>query len=251
MRTILVTGGTGTLGRPTTAHLRAVGHDVRVLSRRRGPGVSTGDLTKGTGLREALTGVDTVLHLATSQGRADVAQAQNLVEALRPSGVEHLIVVSIVGVDRIPLPYYRYKLEMERLVEQSSIPYSLLRATQFHDLVDKVFTAQRFLPLLLAPSMMLQPIAVEDVATRLTELVAAQPAGRVADIGGPEQRPVRDLARLWKHAAGSRRPIAPVRLPGKAFRAFASGEAMTGDTRYGRKTFADYLADRFASRVDR
>ncbi|GAA3542337.1 SDR family oxidoreductase [Kribbella ginsengisoli] len=245
MRTILVTGGTGTLGRPATAKLRAAGHDVRVLSRRRGPGLTTGDLTTGTGLQEAFNGVGTVLHLATSQGRADVAQAQNLVEALRPSGVEHLIVISIVGVDRIPLPYYRYKLEMERLVEQSAIPYSLLRATQFHDLVDRVFSAQRFLPFLLAPSMRLQPIAVEDVATRLAELAAAQPAGRVADIGGPEQHSVRDLAAFWKQAAGSRRPIVPIRLPGKAFRAFADGLAMTGDTRYGQKTFADYLTDRF------
>ncbi|MEV6414153.1 SDR family oxidoreductase [Kribbella sp. NPDC051718] len=251
MRTILVTGGTGTLGRPTTARLRAAGHDVRVLSRRPGPGRTVGDLTKGTGLREALDGVDTVLHLATSQSRADVAQTQNLLEALRPSGIEHLIVISIVGVDRIPLAYYRAKLELERLVEQSSIPYSLLRATQFHDLVDRVFTAQRFLPFLLAPSMRLQPIAIEDVATRLTELAGAQPTGRVADIGGPEQHSVGDLARLWRHAAGSRRPIVPLRLPGKAFRAFARGDAMTGDQTYGRKTFADYLADSRATEVDR
>ncbi|WP_328323238.1 NAD(P)H-binding protein [Kribbella sp. NBC_00382] len=251
MRTILVTGGTGTLGRPTTASLRAAGHDVRVLSRSSGPGLTTDDLTKATGLREALNGVDTVLHLSTSQRRADVAQAQNLLEALRPSGVEHLIVVSIVGVDRIPLPYYRYKLEMERLVDRSSIPYSLLRATQFHDLVDKVFTAQRFLPLLLAPSIDLQPIAVDDVATRLTELADAQPAGRVPDIGGPEQRSVPDLARLWKQAAGSHRPVASIRLPGKAFRAFATGAAMTGDTKYGQKTFTNYLTDRFATEVPR
>lgn len=249
MRTILVTGGTGNLGRPTTARLQGAGHDVRVLSRRSGPNLTTGDLTKGTGLREALNGVDTVVHLATSRGSADAAQTRNLIEALRPSGVEHLIVISIVGIDQIPLAYYRSKLETERVVEQSGLPYSLVRATQFHNLVDQVFTAQRFLPVLLAPSIKLQPIAVDDVATRLTELAAGQPTGRVPDIGGPEQRSVRDLARIWKQAAGSHRPVVPIRLPGKAFRAFAAGAAMTGDTTYGQKTFADYLTDRFTTEV--
>ncbi|MEV8371702.1 NAD(P)H-binding protein [Kribbella sp. NPDC056861] len=243
MRTILVTGGTGTLGRPTVAQLRAAGHDVRVLSRRRGPGLTTGDLTKGTGLREAVSGVDTVLHLATSLGRADVTQTQHLIDSLRPSGVEHLILISIVGIDRIPLPYYRHKLESERLVTNSSIPYSVLRATQFHNLVDQVLTAQRFLPLLLAPAVRLQPIAVDEVASRLTELAAAPPAGRVEDIGGPEQQSVPDLARLWRQAAGSRRPVVPLRLPGKAFRAYADGAALTSGAAYGQKTFTEYLAE--------
>ncbi|WP_020386266.1 SDR family oxidoreductase [Kribbella catacumbae] len=245
MRTILVTGGTGTLGRPTVQRLRAAGHDIRVLSRKHGPGLVTGDLTTGQGIKEAVNGVDTVVHLATSLGRRDVAQTQNLIESVRPSGVEHLIAMSIVGIDEIPLSYYRYKLESERLITQSSIPYSVLRATQFHDLIDQVFTAQRFLPLLLAPSIKLQPIAVEDIADRLAELVTAQPAGRVPDIGGPEQRSVPDLARAWKHAANASRPVLPLRLPGKIFRSYASGSAMTTGTPYGHQTFDDYLTKRF------
>jgi uncharacterized protein YbjT (DUF2867 family) len=243
MRTILVTGGTGTLGRPAVAHLRAAGHDVRVLSRRRGPGLTTGDLTKGTGLREAVSGVDTVLHLATSLGRADVVQTEHLIGSLRSSGVEHLILMSIVGIDRIPLRYYRYKLESERLVASSSIPYSVLRATQFHNLVDQVLTAQRFLPVLLAPAVRLQPIAVEDVATRLTELATAPPVGRADDIGGPERQSVPDLARAWKQAVGSRHPVVPVRLPGRGFRAYADGAALATTTPYGQKTFTEHLAE--------
>ncbi|WP_433022786.1 SDR family oxidoreductase [Kribbella sp. CA-294648] len=247
MRTILVTGGTGTLGRPTVTALRAAGHDVRVLSRRSGPGLTTGDLTKGTGLRGAVNGVDTVLHLATSLGRADITQTQHLIDALRPSGVEHLIVVSIVGIDRIPLPYYRHKLAVERLVEQSSIPYSVLRATQFHNLIDRIFTAQRFLPVLLAPAVKLQPIAVEDVATRLTALATAPPTGRAPDIGGPEQHTLPALAHLWKQAAKPHRPILPVRLPGKTFRAYARGAAIAETPPFGQKTFTDYLNDRLPS----
>ena len=251
MRTILVTGGTGTLGRPTVARLRGAGHDVRVLSRRRGPGLLTGDLTTGEGLREAVIGVDTVLHLATSLGRRDVAQARNLVEAVRPAGVDHLAITSIVGVDRIPMPYYRAKLESERVVAESSIPYSVLRATQFFQLLDQIFSAQRFLPVVLAPSVPLQPIAVEDVAQRLAEIVKAPAAGRFPDIGGPEQQTAPDLARRWKGARGSRRPLVPVRLPGKAFRAYAAGAALADGTPYGQKTFGEYLAERSGAEAEK
>lgn len=244
MRAILVTGGTGTLGRPTVAALRAAGHDVRVLSRRSGPGLTTGDLTKNIGLREAVNSVDTVLHLATSLGRADITQTQHLLDALRPSSVEHLILISIVGIDQIPLPYYRHKLEMERLVEQSTIPYSVLRATQFHNLIDQLLTAQRFLPALLAPAIKLQPIAVEDVATRLTALTAAPSAGRVPDIGGPEQHSLPALAHLWKQAKRTHRPVLPLRLPGKTFRAYTAGAALADTPPYGRTTFTDYLNER-------
>ncbi|TCC05037.1 SDR family oxidoreductase [Kribbella soli] len=240
MTSILVTGGTGTLGRPTVARLRAADHQVRVLSRKPGPDRVVGDLTTGEGLAAAIDGSDVVVHLATSQGRRDVEQTRNLLDAAK--GVQHLVVMSIAGIERIPLAYYRYKLESERLVAESGVPYTILRATQFHNLVDRVFAAQRFLPVVLAPSITLQPIAVEDVAVRLAELVDEPPVnGRTADIGGPERRPVVELARMWKQARSSRRPVLPLRLGGKTFRAFADGEATVDGPAYGRITFAEYL----------
>jgi uncharacterized protein YbjT (DUF2867 family) len=236
MSSILVTGGTGTLGRPTVARLQ--GHEVRVLSRKPGPDRVVGDLTTGQGL--ALGGFDIVVHLATSQGRRDVEQTRNLLAAA--SGVRHLIVMSIAGIDRIPLPYYRYKLGAERLVAESGVPYTILRATQFHDLVDKVFSAQRFLPAVLAPAVTLQPIAVEEVAVRLAELVEQPPVnGRASDIGGPERLSVVELARLWKRARSSRRAVLPVRVPGRTFRAFAAGDATVDGAEYGKVTFEEYL----------
>jgi uncharacterized protein YbjT (DUF2867 family) len=148
--------------------------------------------------------------------------------------------MSIVGIDRIPLPYYRHKLEVERLVAASGTPYTILRATQFHNLLDRIFSLK--LPVVLAPAITLQPIAVEDVAVRLTELVAAPPVnGRAPDIGGPERRPVADLARTWKAARSARRPVAGVHLPGKIFRAYASGAAMVDGPSYGSITFEEYL----------
>ena len=240
MTSILVTGGTGNLGRPTVGQLRAAGHDVRVLSRRPGPDRITGDLTSGAGVAAAVDGADVILHLATGQGRRDVQQARNLLTAV--SGTPHLVLMSIAGIDRIPLAYYRHKLTVEQLVAASGVPYTILRATQFHTLLDRIFSL-RAVPALFAPAVTLQPIAVEDVADRLTELVAEPPVmGRAPDIGGPERRPVPELARIWKQAKNSRRPVVPVRVPGKIFGAFAAGAACVDGTPAGRITFAEYLA---------
>ena len=240
MKTILVTGGTSPPGRLTVATLRAAGHSVRVLSRK--PGDLRGDLTTGEGVAAATEGVDTVIHLATSRGHADV-QAEHLIEQARAAGVGHLIFLSIVGVDRVPMPYYRDKLAVEQLITE--FPFSILRATQFHNLVDEILTMQRFLPFLLAPAVPLQPISVKDVAERLAELAEGPPAGRVPDLGGPEQLTFPTLARAWKHAKHSRRPVLPIRLPGKAFRAYATGAALLPTGRPGPHTFEDYLTERF------
>jgi uncharacterized protein YbjT (DUF2867 family) len=238
MTSILVTGGTGTLGRPTVAHLLSAGHQVRVLSRRAGPEPDQviGDLTTGAGLAAAVEGTDVIVHLATGLGRRDVQQARNLLAVA--SGTTHLVAMSIVGIDRIPLPYYRHKLAVEHLIAESGLPYTIQRATQFHDLLDRVFRVERFLPALLAPAVPLQPIAVDDVAVRLTELVEQPPVnGRAPDIGGPESRFVQEFARAWS----PRRRVVPLRVPGKVFRAFASGDALVDGPPYGHITFADYL----------
>lgn len=244
MAIIVVTGGTGTLGRPTVEKLRAAGHDVRVLSRRRGEGLATGDLLTGEGIAEALAGVDTVVHLATHQTK-DVAIARTLIE--HASGIRHLVLVSIVGVNDIPLGYYKGKVEIERLVAASGIPHTIQRITQFHDFVDMFLRLQRFSPVILAPSFSLQPIDVRDAAARLVELCEADAAGRAPDIGGPQQRTVRDLAGAWKAAKGSRRPLVPLRLPGRIFAAYAAGHQLVPGDPYGTIVFEDFLAELYGA----
>ena len=247
MTTILVTGATGRLGTPTVDRLRAAGHDVRALSRHPGAGLTTGDLLTGAGIAEAVCGVDTVLHLATGpRGRGDVEATRTLLDEATHAGVRHLVLVSIVGIDDIPLPYYRDKVVIERLVRESGLPHTVLRATQFHAFVETMFIAQRRLPVVVVPAIPSQPIAVEEVAARLVELASSAPAGRVADIGGPEQRALPDLARLWAQATGTRRPVVPVSLPGKLFAAYRSGAGMVPGPAYGRLTFAGHLAARSA-----
>ncbi|MDP3209043.1 MAG: NAD(P)H-binding protein, partial [Rhodoglobus sp.] len=227
MSTILVTGGTGSLGRPTADLLNSAGHDVRVLSRTPGDGRVPGNLTTGAGLADALAGIETVLHLATTAGRKDVAQTRNLVESARSADVTHLVYISIVGVDANPYPYYRAKLACERIIEESGIPFTILRATQFHSFVTGFLKSQRRLPFIFSLDVPDQPISVDETAQRLVELVASAPAGRVADIGGPEQLPVRSLVNTWQAARGTHKPVWTLPLFGKTIHAFKNGNHMT------------------------
>jgi uncharacterized protein YbjT (DUF2867 family) len=245
MTKILITGGTRGLGVPTTAKLRAAGHDVRVLSRKPGTDRVQGDLATGAGLDEALDGIHTVVHLATSR-RKDIGHTRNLLDAARRAGVRHLIFISIVGVDKIDYFYYRDKLESEREIEQSGVPYTILRATQFHSFVGAVFAPK--LPVLLSLPVSAQTIATEDVAARLVELAEGEPAGRVPDIGGPEILAVREMAQEWNRAHRTRKPIVTLRIPGKAMKGFKSGAHMTGLPGYGTGTFAEYAAAEAAKR---
>jgi uncharacterized protein YbjT (DUF2867 family) len=241
--TILVTGGTGTLGRPTVERLRAAGHDVRILSRTAGPDRATGDVTTGAGLPEALRGVETVLHLATSSGKKDVRQTRNVVDAARAAGVSHLLYISIVGVDVNPFPYYRAKFESERVIEGSGIPYTILRATQFHNLIVRyVDDLHRWLPFIMSFDVLDQPIAVEEVADRVVELTEAGPSGMAADIGGPEQLPLRTLIDLWRAASGTSKRVVTVKPWGRSIRAFKAGVHMTPLPGFGRETFAEFAA---------
>lgn len=247
--TVLITGGTGTLGSALRHLMQANGTDVRVLSRKEAPRGetsatwATGDLKTGTGLDDALAGIDTVVHCATD-GRTDVASTERLVAAAKAAGVQHLLYISIVGVDRHPLFYYQAKYRAEQVVERSGLPWTILRATQFHDLVYGLFTGQRWLPVLFAPSIPFQTIAVEDVAQRLAELAAGGPVGRTPDIGGPEVLECRDMASAYLVSSGSRRRVVPLTLPGKVFRAYAAGLHLAPATPVTGGTFAEFLAAR-------
>ncbi|SDY11423.1 NAD(P)H-binding [Modestobacter sp. DSM 44400] len=217
---------------------------MRALSRRTGPGLATGALVTGVGLGAALGGVETVRHLAT--GRSDVLAAFHLVAAARAAGIRHLAFISIVGVDRIPFPYYRQRVAIEELVSSSGIPFTIQRATQFHSFLEQFFTGLRFFPVLLAPTFPVQSIAAEEVAALLVQLVGAEPAGRAPDIGGPAARPLRELASVWRRAAGARRPVVPVTFPGRTSRAVTARHALVPGPAYGRTTFEEHLASRYA-----
>ena len=169
----------------------------RVLSRSERPGTVQGDLLTGEGLEAGRRRRrhDSPLRLQPlPQGPPDWTWRERSAcsQVAARAGVSHLVYISIVGIDRVQsYPYYRVKLEAERVVEGSPVPHTILRATQFYDLVLMAVRALARLPVVLVPKGLSgQPIDTGEVADRMVELRSRAPAGRVPDIGGPEVRTV-------------------------------------------------------------
>ena len=148
----------------------------------------------------------------------------------------------------MPLFYYRAKLKIERLIENSGLPWTILRSTQFHDLIVRGCAALARLPVMMVPAgTSFQPIDVGEVADRLVELAVGPPAGRVPDMGGPQVRSTGDLARAYLRATGRHCHVLPVRLPGAVFGGYRRGGHLAPDHAVGRVTFEEFLAERVIS----
>ncbi|MHB8439599.1 MAG: SDR family oxidoreductase [Acidimicrobiales bacterium] len=243
MAVVLVTGGSGTLGSHLTPLLRAAAHDVRVLSRRPGMGTHVGDLTTGAGVADAVDGAEVVVHAASDTrrlGRADMRQTQALLDA--SGGVRHMIYVSIVGIDQIPYAYYRRKLACEQQISASGVPATVVRATQFHELLGEVLRYLQRLPLAPLPARWkFQPIAAREVAARVARLVEGPVVLRVEDIGGPEVLDLGDMARVWREQCGRPRRVAALPFPGRVSRGFREGRNTCPDRGVGTETWAQWV----------
>ncbi|HEY8827233.1 MAG TPA: NAD(P)H-binding protein [Jatrophihabitantaceae bacterium] len=251
MSKVLVTGGTGRLGRLLVPELGAREHDVRVLSRTAGAGRVVADLADGTGLDAALRGAQVVVHAATS-GRikaVDIDGTERLAAAAARAGVEHLVYASIVGVDANPLRYYRAKLAAEVLVSRSGLAHTLARGTQFYDLVAAVAERLRIGPVLLAPTgWRLQPSDPADFARHLADRVDAGPADGITEFGGPQEATFAELAEAWHRAKGRSGRIRNIHVPGQASAAFRAGaQVVAANALLGARTWPDWLQARLAS----
>ena len=244
---IAVAGGTGSVGRHVVDVGRERGHDVVVLTR------STGvDLVAGAApaLAEALTGVDVVIDVAaknTASAKASRAffgtVTRNLLAAEASAGVGHHVALSIVGAVDAPYAYYAGKAVQERLVESAQIPWTMLRATQFHELSSQIFRSAKVGPLVVVPTMQSQPIAAREVAERLVELAEGEPAGRVPDLAGPRVERIAAMARRWAGAAGEPGRVVEVPLPGAYGRAMREGALLPPPgSQLGVQTFDEWLA---------
>lgn len=244
---VLVTGGTGTLGKQVLPRLAAAGAKIRVLSRTAKPGADSVacDLTTGEGLAEAMRGIDTVLHLAGGQKGDDVAAA-NLVRAAKEAGVGHIVHISVIGADTMPISWFKMKLAAEDAIRNSPIPHTILRAAQFHDLVLTIAEKMTKMPLVPAPGgLRFQPVASADVAARLTELTLGEPRGLVEDIAGPRVYEMRELLRGYLAARGKKRPLLPVRMPGKVGKAYRAGDNLSLERVVtGAGTWEDFLREK-------
>lgn len=249
---VLVTGGTGNLGRALKQAALAAGHIVRLMSRRSQPQSAANnvewaqaDVASGAGVREAVAGVDAILHAATDPRRAkevDINGTRHLVEAARASGITHLIYVSIVGIDEIPYSYYKRKREAEEIIRSSGVPHSILRATQFHSLLNTLVAVAARVPMVLPlpTDFEFQSVAESEVAERLVRQLDERPSGRLADYGGPEVLTLGAMASTWMSIKGLRKKLIHVPLPGAIAAGFRAGKN-TGAEARGVITWREWL----------
>jgi len=257
---ILVTGGTGHLGRHLVAELLRQRRRIRVFARLPGtdPRVqwARGDLATGQGLDEALAGVGTVVNTATfspiaQRGRlrlidflrtpsdVDVQGTRRLLQASRQARVQHLIHVSITGLHpQSPLPYNRVKLAGENLVRESDLPWSIVQAAPFHYLMARLLGGMRFMPWWPLPDVPMQPVDTTDVATYLAQCTADGRRGVREPIVGPEVMAFPSLARQYLEARGLRRRVLPLKI--SATRAERMGFTTTAG-RHGRVSWREWL----------
>jgi uncharacterized protein YbjT (DUF2867 family) len=212
-----------------------------------------GDLATGEGLEAAVDGVGTIVHLAGS-AKGDEEKARQLVRAASRAGARHLVYISVVGAERIPVVsgvdramfgYFAAKRAAERVVADSGLPWTTLRATQFHDLLLMVARQLAKLPVIPVPAgVRFQPVDAGEVAARLVELALGTPSGLVPAIAGPRVYGMTELLRAYLRASRRHRPIVPVRLPGKAARALRAGANLAPDRAVGQRTWEEFLAER-------
>lgn len=242
---IAVAGGTGVVGGHVVRELDARGHESLVLSR------STGtDLTTSHGLAPALAGVDAVIDvtntMATRRAAAVAffdAVGHNLLRAEEQAGVRHHVVLSIVGIDRVPLGYYKAKLHQEDLCLTGPIPTTILRATQFHEFPAQLLRRFGLGPVAAVPRMWSQTVAAREVAAALVDAALGPAAGPLPDLAGPRVERMEDLVRQVLDARGRRSLVLPLRIPGRAGKAMDEGGLLpTDDGPRGTQTFDEWLA---------
>jgi uncharacterized protein YbjT (DUF2867 family) len=260
---VLVTGGTGHLGSSVVAQLNAEGHRVRVLARRPGEDGTIewvrGDLSTGEGVVEAVAGVDTVVHTATNSPAArrgtfrpldfvrsptdvDVEGTKALLAAAADASIEHFIHISIVGLEHMArLPYSRVKLAAEDLVRRSTVPWSIVRATGFYWLLDRMLARMAKRPVVLVPSdVRMQPVDSDEFAAFVARCVTDGERGEREDFAGPQVLTMRDLAETYLAARGLKRRVWNTPIPGRVKRALEAGNT-SPEAHRGTTTWDEWL----------
>jgi uncharacterized protein YbjT (DUF2867 family) len=254
---VLVTGGTGALGREVTKQLIDAGHRVRILSRKQGDGDDwvQGDLVTGAGLELAVKDIDAIVHAASDAAHprryqaTDVLGTRRLLAMAREARVGHAVYISIVGMEGVAYPYYKSKLAAEAVLRENLVPWSILRATQFHTLMEIFLGAMSKLPRLATVpfNWQFQPVDTSDVARRLVEVVTDKPAGMLPDFGGPEVRDFKSLAASWLRLRKPSKRLVNLWLPFNFSRQVAAGRLLCPEHRDGTVTFEQYLSRRYGT----
>ncbi len=241
---VAVLGGTGLLGREVVRELATDGTDHTIAGRSAaGPNAVAVDIATGKGLPEAIHDCNTVILLSSNPAKSKQVDVEGTRRLIPLIGDRHLVYISIVGVDRHPFRYYRAKYDAEQMIAASVENYSILRATQFHELLVVVLgKLARMWPYCLVPSgFVFQPVDIGEVARQLVDSANAGPAGMLPDLAGPEIIDIKTLARTYMTAIGRERPVVGVYVPGKSARAFRDGIHTNPDRAVGSKTWEQHL----------
>jgi uncharacterized protein YbjT (DUF2867 family) len=232
-----------------------VGCDIRIMSRRPRPQTTPpnlewaqADIASGDGVLAAIDQVDAVLHAASDPRNAeavDVEGTRRLVEAAHSAGVTHIAYISIVGIDDIPLGYYKRKRMAEEIITSSGVPHTILRVTQFHSFVEMLVAAAARFPLLmpLPTDFKYQSVADSEAAARFVQCLADGPRGRVADFGGPDVLTFGEIAEMWMSVKNQRKRLVHLPLPGKIAAGFRAGKNTTQDGEHGAIRWHEWLTE--------
>lgn len=249
---IAIAGGTGVVGRHLVAAVQAAGHEALTLTR------STGvDLMAASGPAATLAGVDVVVDVTGPSGSSSkealgffTTVTTNLLRAEAEAGVRHHVALSIVGAAKINAGYYAGKKAQEDLVSGADIPWTILRATQFHEFAAQLVPRGKLGPIQAVPAMRSQPIAAAEVAAALAETAIGGAQGLLPELAGPKEERMAELVRRYLRATGDNRPVLEVRIPGRWWRGLRDGSCLPGPgARLGKQTFDEWLesADRVSS----
>ena len=244
---IAIAGATGTVGRHVQRIASDRGHEVVALSRGNGHDLEHDDPSS---FAAALGGVDAIVDVSGIQTlsrhrsrRFFEAVSRNLQNAGRHAGVGHIVALSIIGIDGVDAAYYGGKLAHERAVAAGPVPFTLLRAAQFHEFAEQTLVRGAVGPITIVPAARVRPVAARDVAERLVDLAEDAPAGRVRDLAGPRDELLIDMVRALLDARGIRRTTIEMRLPGSFGHAMSSGRLRGhADADRTTTTFAHWLA---------
>ena len=206
---IVVIGGTGLIGSKTIPILRQGGHEALAASPNTGVNTITGE-----GLKEALAGAQVVVDLANAPSWEDKAvleffqtSGRNLLAAEAAAGVRHHVAVSIVGIDRSDNGYFRAKVAQEKLIETSSIPYTIIRSTQFLEFLKGIADASADGNIVRISPGLFQPIAADDVAANVADVALAPPRNGIVEIAGPQRAPFNEIVARYLKAVGDPRKV--------------------------------------------
>ena len=255
MSGILITGGTGKLGQELSKQLINKGFKVNILSSKVNPDIQyyskiyTGDLTEVSSLKDAVLNSDVIIHCASNPRNSkmvDIDGTKNLLKIAHLKKLKHFIYISIVGVDKSKFPYYQSKFEAEKMIQESNLPWSILRATQFHDMI-----LNRFIkpfdgkpgPLKIPQGMQFQSIAIEDVANKLVSLSIRPPKNIIETIGGPEIYTIEEMTQIYLDTLNMDNKIEPEIYDEEIYDLFRSGVNLCPDYTLGKTTWKDFLLE--------